>query len=117
MPEDLSARLGSLLKDRPWYKLPRLLAMARLVEIRNDLRDKNLHDTEEPPLEEREIPADLDPALREARTTDGTFNDLRVPKMGSVGCRFGRNIPLVITSSDSGKGRVRPRVIKSNSLF
>ena len=42
--------------------------MVKLVEIRDELREKNLHDTEEPPLERKEVPADLDPALREART-------------------------------------------------
>ena len=37
----------------PWYRLPKLLAMPQLVEIRNQLRRENLHDTEEPPLEKR----------------------------------------------------------------
>ena len=92
---------GELFKSRPWYKLPRLLAMVKLVEIRNELREKNLHDTEEPPLEEKAVPADLDPALREARSTDGSFNDLHVPKMGAAGCRFGRNVPLQHTFPDT----------------
>ena len=30
--------------------------MLRLVEIRNELRAKNLIDTEEPPLEKKDIP-------------------------------------------------------------
>ena len=94
MSDDLTQRLGDLLKNRPWYKLPRLLAMGKLIQMRDELRAQNLHDTEEPPLEKKEIPPDLDPALREGRTTDGTFNDLHYPKMGSVGCRFGRNVPL-----------------------
>ena len=65
---DLTERLGQLFKNRPWYKLPRLLAMLKLVDIRNELRAKNLHDTEEPPFERKEVPADLDPRL--ARGTD-----------------------------------------------
>jgi hypothetical protein len=36
----------------------------------------------------------LDPAVRDSRTTDGTNNDLLYPAMGSVGRRFGRNVPL-----------------------
>ena len=68
--------------------------MPRLVEIRNELRQKNLHDTEEPPLERKEIPPDLDPKLREERTVDGTYDDLHYPAMGSCGRRFGRNFPL-----------------------
>ena len=35
-------------RDKQWYELPRPAAMAKLVEVRNELRAKNLHDTEEP---------------------------------------------------------------------
>jgi hypothetical protein len=101
MSDDLTQRLGGLLKDRPWYKLPRFLAVARLVQIRDELREENLHDTEEPALEKKDIPPDLDPALRETRTTDGTYNDLSYPKMGSVGCRFGRNVAVEHTKPDT----------------
>jgi hypothetical protein len=86
--------------QRPWYKRPALLAALELVEIRNQLRDENLHDTEEPAFQEQPIPANLDPALRESRTDDGTFNDLRVPKMGAIGRRFGRNVPLAHVAPD-----------------
>ena len=101
MADDLTDRLGQLFKRRPWYKLPRLLGSVKLVEMRDELRAKNLHDTEEPPLERKAVPADLDPALREGRSTDGSFNDLQVPKMGSAGCRFGRNVPLQHTFPDA----------------
>ena len=30
--------------------------------------------------------------MRLARSYDGTYNDLSVPKMGSVGSTFGRNL-------------------------
>jgi hypothetical protein len=101
MPEKLLGRIGDFLQSqRPWYQLPRLLAAPRLVEIRNQLRRENLHDTEEPPLERREIPANLDAALREGRTVDGTYNDLHYPAMGSCGRRFGRNVPLEHTFPD-----------------
>jgi Animal haem peroxidase len=112
MADDLTQKISGLLKNRQWYDLPRLLAVGRLVEIRNELREKNLHDTEEPPLEKKEVPANLDPALREARTTDGTYNDLHYPKMGSVGCRFGRNVPLENTVPDTANLMVpNPRVV------
>jgi Animal haem peroxidase len=94
MTEKLLGRIGDFLHRRPWYELPKLLAMPRLVEIRNELRQKNLHDTEEPPLERQEIPSDLDPKLRQERTVDGTYDDLHYPAMGSCGRRFGRNFPL-----------------------
>src|SRR5688500_18059435 len=82
MADNLLGRIGDLLRRRPWYELPRLLAVPRLIEMRNRLREKNLHDTEEPPFVEEAIPVDLDPRLKEERTLDGTFNDLRYPRMG-----------------------------------
>jgi hypothetical protein len=86
--------------------------MFKLIEIRDELREKNLHDTEEPPLEHTPIPADLDPALREGRTSDGSFNDLQVPRMGAAGCRFGRNIPLQHTFPDAANLLIpNPRVV------
>src|SRR5688572_27454407 len=102
MSEKLLGRIGDFLQSRtPWYKLPRLLAMPRLVEIRNELRRENLHDTEEPPLEKKAVPPNLDPALRDERTVDGTYNDLAYPAMGSCGRRFGRNVPLEHTFPDT----------------
>ena len=100
MADDLTARLGDLLKNKPWYELPRLLADVRLYQIREELRAKNLYDTQEPPEPRQEIPTNLDPALRQERTIDGTYNDLNFPKMGSAGCRFGRNFPLDQVSPD-----------------
>jgi hypothetical protein len=109
---DLIEKITDLLKRRPWYQLPRLLAMGRLIEMRNELRKKNLHDTEEPPLQKREIPGDLDPALREGRTIDGSNNDLRVPRMGAAGCRFGRNVPLEHVFPDTPNLLVpNPRIV------
>ena len=109
---DLLSRLGDLLNRRPWYQLPRLLAEGRLVEIRNELREKNLHDTEEPADTEQAIAANLDPKLRESRTFDGTHNDLRYPRMGAAGRRFGRNTPIDQTFPDAPNLLIpNPRVI------
>ena len=79
----------------PWHELGVTLGIARLFRIRDRLREQNLHDTSKvistnnpPPLgkpEERH---------RMSRTVDGTYNDLGHPRMGSVGTRFGRNMPL-----------------------
>src|SRR5262245_44967206 len=96
-PDDTEATVGrsrKLLSDKEWYELPNILAGPRLVEIRNRLRRENLIDTEEPPFPKQDIPADLDPAVREGRTIDGSQNDLSYPLMGSCGRRFGRNVPL-----------------------
>jgi len=102
MADKLLGRIGDFLQHRtPWFRLPRLLAMPRLVEIRNELRRENLHDTEEPPLQKKPPPANLDPALRNERTVDGSYNDLSYPEMGSCGRRFGRNVPLEHTFPDA----------------
>jgi hypothetical protein len=100
MPDNLLGRIGNFLHGRPWYRLPRVLAFPQLVEIRNQLRKENLIDTEEPPLEKKAIPANLNPAVRDERTVDGTYNDLQYPMMGSCGRRFGRNVPLEHTFPD-----------------
>src|SRR4051794_20733257 len=83
-----------LQENRPWYKLPTLLAVPKLIEMRDELREKNLHDTEDPPLQRRDPKEKLDPAAVAGRTVDGSYDDLDYPKMGSAGCPSGRNFPL-----------------------
>jgi hypothetical protein len=69
--------------------------------MRNELRRKNLHDTEEPPLAKRNAGEPLPPEVAECRTADGTYNDLGCPHMGAAGRRFGRNFPLEHTQPDT----------------
>jgi hypothetical protein len=111
MGDTLFSRIGDFLHgNRPWYKLPRLLAMPRLIEIRNELREKNLHDTEEPPLEIHTGP--MDDAVRQGRTIDGSWNDLKCPHMGAKGARFGRNFPLTEVHPDTARLlEPNPRVV------
>ena len=83
--EALDARVG-------WDRLPRPLGILALVGLRTRLRERNLYDTDTgtplpPPT------ADGDRHLT-ARTLDGTWNDLDEPRMGAIGARFGRNVPL-----------------------
>jgi hypothetical protein len=82
-----------LLGASPWYRLPGLLAALKIIRIRNELRERNLYDTEELPFEKVD-PAAADPKYRQERTLDGTYNDLAYPRMGSAGTRFGRNFAL-----------------------
>ena len=42
---------------KDWFDLPRPAQGIRLYEIRSELREKNLFDTEEPPLETSATPA------------------------------------------------------------
>jgi hypothetical protein len=88
----------SIVSDKEWHELPYAAAAKQLVEIRDELRQKNLIDTEEPPLETTSTPAPA--ATYPTRTNDGTYNDLRCPRMGSAGVRFGRNVPLEETFPD-----------------
>jgi len=85
--------------DKDWYELPFATAATRLVDIRNELRQKNLYDTQEPPLESTTSPTP--PEAHALRTNDGTYNDLKCPRMGSAGVRFGRNVPLSETFPDT----------------
>lgn len=103
-------RVAELVTGRtPWHELGVALGVARLFRIRDRLREHNLHDTSKvvstnapPPLgrpEERH---------RMSRTVDGTYNDLREPRMGSAGTRFGRNMPLDRVIPEEGAALLRP---------
>ena len=96
---------------RPWTddRLERIIALEEeLAEHWNELRECYADDRERSRRRRdgqracgqasRRRPRGLagDPperALR-ARTLDGSFNDLSSPRMGAVGARFGRNIPI-----------------------
>jgi hypothetical protein len=102
MADSIFGKIGDFLgKNRPWYKLPALLAAPALVQMRNELREKNLHDTEEPPLATRRPGDPLPPNVKDQRTLDGTYNDLTCPHMGAKNRRFGRNFPLEKTFPDT----------------
>ena len=74
-----------------WDRLPLPLGILSIVGLRERLRQRNLHDTGLP-----DPPAGRtwDRRYLTARTIDGSYNDLERPLMGSVGTRFGRNIPV-----------------------
>ena len=86
----LTKRIGGLLQRRAWYQLPRFLAYARLVEIRNELREKNLHDTEEPPLEKQAVP----PAGRSRSGHPRGAHDRRDQQRPSVSAHGRGRLPL-----------------------
>ena len=102
MADDLFKKATDFLKDnRPWYSLPKLLAVPKLIQMRNDLRQKNLHDTEEPPMPLRAPSDPIPPEVLTSRTYEGTWNDLGCPHMGAAGRRLGRNFPLEHTHPDT----------------
>src|SRR5579884_413891 len=79
-----------------WHRLPLLIALVILIGLRTVLRDKNLYDTTGVTLSpsDKPVASEKDAPYLTARTADGTYNDLKHPAMGSVGTRFGRNVPL-----------------------
>ncbi|HVF27806.1 MAG TPA: peroxidase family protein [Pyrinomonadaceae bacterium] len=102
-------RIGELFtRKRPWYELPTSLALARIFRIRERLRDYNLHDTTKLPSVPLAPLGKPEPRHLKWRTVDGTYNDLGDPRMGSVGTRFGRNVPLEEAVPDEGASLVTP---------
>jgi hypothetical protein len=102
-------------REKEWFELPRSAAVGRLVEIRNELRAKNLHDTEDPPLPQD--PGTIPEEAKAGRTANGEFNDLKCPMMGRTGARFGRNVPLSEAFPDAANlMNPSPRII-SQELF
>ncbi len=79
-----------------WHRVPLLFGLMILVGLRIILRDSNLYDTTGVKLSPTDQPAptDKNASYLTIRTADGTYNDLEHPSMGSVGTRFGRNVPL-----------------------
>ena len=86
-------------RDREWFELPPTAGGPKLYEARDELREKNLHDTEEPPHAKATGSAPADAVT--GRMSDGSFNDLSCPFMGKSGTRFGRNTPLADTFPDT----------------
>lgn len=84
-----------------WDRVPWPIGALMLAGIRNRLRRENLHDTGTAVPKDPAVSAEMDPRWLTARTLDGRYNDLNEPAMGSIGCRFGRNVPLEYTHPES----------------
>ncbi len=100
-----------------WDRFPTLVSLVLLKGIRDNLRARNLFDTNDT----ESLPKlDPEPAPRYlvARTADGAYNDLSAPAMGMAGTRFGRNVPPRFTEPE---GSIRlmtpnPRVVSRTLL-
>ena len=104
----------SIDRRRGWDKLPLPIAMLVLIGLRNVLRAKNLYDTGRGPLDKPDISDH--PRHLTARTLDGTFNNLDDPLMGSLGSRFGRNVPLEYTVRETNPLEPNPRRVSRELL-
>ena len=101
-----------------WARLPTIAAIPVLIGLRDRLRAKNLYDTgrgplDKPPFDDPDVSRHLG-----ARMINGTYNDLDDPLMGSLGSRFGRNVPLEHTYPDDPKRLLdpNPRLISRRLL-
>jgi hypothetical protein len=101
-----------------WPQLPPPLGLALLLGERVMLRWQNLHDTEQFRSVPQPDPQASGTAYLTQRTHDGTFNDLRDPRMGSANRRFGRNVPVEFTWPDAEPQIMtpNPRVISRELL-
>jgi Animal haem peroxidase/Catalase len=79
----------------PWHRLGWRGGLLNLSVFRDELRAKNLIDTEprEAPPRPVPVPPTVPEWVRTVRTVDGTYNDLSDPEMGSENSTFGRTMP------------------------
>ena len=91
-----------------WSRLPGPIGVLTLIGVRNRLRERNLHDSGLPDAAPELAARAADPAGHTGRTVDGTLNDLERPLMGSIGTRFGRNVPLSETFVDPSGAILEP---------
>ena len=78
-----------------WHRLPKYIGAINLLAYRDELRAYNLYDVYpdesfQGTTETEPIP---DTRYLGIRESDGKFNDLKEPRMGCAGMRFGRNVP------------------------
>jgi hypothetical protein len=78
----------------------RPIGLLALKGIQDKLRHENLYDTDSTRPVADSVPKSPPEGALTGRTGDGNFNDLEMPAMGSVGTRFGRNVPLAETFPD-----------------
>ncbi|NUT55420.1 MAG: peroxidase [Thermoleophilia bacterium] len=99
----LTATSAALDRRFGWDRLPRPLGVLALVGLRTRLRERNLYDTGAGGAK-----AAANGAPHDARTPDGSYNDLGSPAMGMIGARFGRNVPLDRTYPEEEPGLLEP---------
>ncbi|MEP7335888.1 MAG: peroxidase family protein [Actinomycetota bacterium] len=90
-----------------WHRLPVPLGILTLRQMRQRLRERNLHDTGTPPT--LRAGANGRPLDLTVRTLEGVWTDLDNPLMGAAGSRMGRNVPLQHTWPEE-----EPRLLTPN---
>lgn len=103
---------------QPWHKYPTVVAVPTLAGLRVNMRRENLFDTETAPQPTTPEPAPGEMDVREARTANGSYNDLGEPWMGMAGARFGRNMPIERTFGEEQPALMtpNPRLVSTQLL-
>ena len=85
--------------NKQWYEFPDPVAAEAVPAAERAAREEPARHRGAAARNRQQLrrPADA----RNARTSDGTYNDLTCPRMGSAGMRFGRNVPLSETFPDT----------------
>uniref|UniRef100_A0A4E9E5T1 Alpha-dioxygenase 1 n=1 Tax=Gibberella zeae TaxID=5518 RepID=A0A4E9E5T1_GIBZA len=102
-----------------WHKLPTWFAVFNLLALRYELREENLHDTSpNADFQGTDKCPMSDSKFVSSRDSDGLYNDLKQPKMGCAGMRFGRNVPRIYTKPPTEQDLLtpNPRVISEKIL-
>jgi len=91
-----------------WDRMWRPLGIFTLAGLRNLYREKNLYDTDTTSPTEKAVRGKERPENTGTRTIDGSYNDLGDPAMGSIGSRFGRNVPIGATHPEKEPDILEP---------
>jgi heme peroxidase len=96
----------------------RPIGLLVLKGIQDKLRHENLYDPDSVSPVAGSLPKAPPEGALTSRMGDGTFNDLESPAMGSIGTRFGRNVPLEETVPDPEEKLLipDPRVVSRELL-
>jgi hypothetical protein len=86
-----------------WHRLPLYPGLLALLLRRRQLQARNLFDTGVALADGAAAPA-----ADGGRMLDGSWNDSNLPRMGSVGARFGRNVPLEFTYPEQPPRLLQP---------
>src|SRR5262249_22311436 len=100
---DNAAMAGSGSWPPAWHRLPLYPGLLALLLRRRQLQGRNLFDTGVASSD-----GVAPPAAHCSRTLDGSWNDSARPRTGSVGGRFGRNVPLELTYPEQPPRLLQP---------
>ena len=110
----VGAGLDVVGRHTEWWELPLPGQLLQLAHFREDLRRFNLYDTEAPENGAGIATAAEPPPYR---TYDGAQTDPENPSMGKTGMRFGRNVPIEVSTLVDGRTSLRRSAAMTPGLW